>query len=159
MKTPIRFILLCALLLSSICIASRCFADTSSDSETLAAVQAADDERVSATIAVDPARLDAIFSEDFRYAHSSGKVDNKTTYTLSLTKKTTKYFSIKYDERNFKLVAPGIALMTGRAAFHTENDGKPSDVYLGFLAVYRNEAGHWRFLAWQSCRLTPPEKK
>jgi hypothetical protein len=26
----------------------------------------------------------------------------------------------------------------------------------GYLAVWREEKGHWRFLAWQSCKLPTP---
>ena len=74
-------------------------------------------------------------------------------------KKTLKYLSIKYDERSFSLADANIALMTGKAAYVSETDGKPTNLYLGFLAVYRNENGHWRFLAWQSCRLTAPQAK
>ncbi|KAB2645175.1 MAG: nuclear transport factor 2 family protein [Verrucomicrobiota bacterium] len=158
MKSPIRFILILALMLASKAFVLNSFADSIPDPQTLAALQAADDERVSATIAADPARVGAIFSDEFRYAHSSGKVDNKESYTKALTNKSLKYLSVKYEERTFKLVAPTIALMSGRAAFVSENDGKPTNLYLGFLAVYRNEEGHWRFLAWQSCRLVAPTK-
>ena len=31
-----------------------------------------------------------------------------------------------------------------------------ADMLLSFLSVWREESGHWRFLAWQSCKLTPP---
>jgi len=126
------------------------------DDPSLADVRAADDERVAATIAADRARLDAIFSADLRYAHSSGKIDTKASYIQSLLGGSTKYFSIQYDEREFKRLAPGVVLMTGRAAFKTENDGTPTNFHLGFLAVWREENGRWRFVAWQSCRLTPP---
>jgi hypothetical protein len=159
MKKPLRFILILALVLSSRLFVSHSYAQTKPDAQTLAALIAADDERVSATINPTSARLDAIFSDDFRYAHSSGKVDNKASYSLALMKKTLKYLSIKYDERSFSLADTNIALMTGKAAYVSETDGKPTNLYLGFLAVYRNENGHWRFLAWQSCRLTAPQAK
>jgi len=50
------------------------------DDSPSAAVLAADDERVSAIVAADRARLTAIFSDDLRYAHSTGAVDGKTSY-------------------------------------------------------------------------------
>jgi hypothetical protein len=31
-----------------------------------------------------------------------------------------------------------------------------SDSIFSFLAVWREEKGQWRFLAWQSCKLPPP---
>lgn len=159
MKSPIRLIVLLALVISTRFFVSSSYAQTKPDAQTLATLISADDERVSATINPTPTRLDAIFSDDFRYAHSSGKVDNKASYSLALMNKKLKYVSIKYDERNFTLADSNVALMTGKAAYVSETDGKPTNLYLGFLAVYRNENGHWRFLAWQSCRLTAPQAK
>jgi ketosteroid isomerase-like protein len=124
--------------------------------QMLAAARAADDERLAATKAGDPARLNAIFSDDLRYAHSSGKVDTKTSYTRSLTTHSTVYESFDYLERNFKVAGPGIVLMSGRVVIHSRNDGQPVVLDLNFLAVWREEGGRWRFLAWQSCKNPPP---
>ncbi len=123
----------------------------------LDAVRKADDERVAATIAADPARLGAIFSDELRYAHAIGKVDNKASYTETIVSGATKYLSVDYVRRDFKQVAPNIVLMTGRCHIKSANDGKePSTSLYGFLAVYRLERdGAWRFLAWQSTKLAP----
>jgi hypothetical protein len=125
--------------------------------KVIAAVRAADDVRVAATIGVDQAKLAAVFSDELRYAHSSGVVDSKASYTKKLVDGTTKYVSIDYVERNFTEAAPGIVLMTGRAHFKSVNSGQPVENFLGFLGVWREEHGQWRFLAWQSCKLPPPE--
>jgi len=124
----------------------------------LAAARAADDERLAATMAADPARLDAIFSDELRYAHSSGKVDSKASYITSLVSRSTVYESFDYQERNFKVAGPGIVLMTGRVVIHAGNDGQKGIIDLNYLAVWREENGRWRFLAWQSCRNPPPAK-
>ncbi|HTQ32127.1 MAG TPA: nuclear transport factor 2 family protein [Opitutaceae bacterium] len=122
----------------------------------LDAVRKADDERAAAIIAADPARLGAIFSDDLRYAHAVGKVDNKASYTETLVSGATKYFSIEYVRRDFKQVEPNIVLMTGRCHIKSADRGKePSTSLFGFLAVYRLEDGAWRFLAWQSTKLAP----
>lgn len=124
----------------------------------LAAVQAADDARMVAMKSADRDKLSAIFSDDLRYSHSSGVVDTKASFIDVLTKGTTKYLSVDYEERNFTFPAPGIALMTGRAKFQIGTPNGDIDPTLAFLAVWRLENGHWRFLAWQSCKLTPPAK-
>jgi hypothetical protein len=126
------------------------------DDKLIAAVQAADAERVAATKAGDGARLDAIFSNDLRYAHSSGHVDTKASYMKSLTSHNTVYETYDYKEQNFTPVAPGIVLMTGRVLSHTRNATGANDLDLNFLAVWREEGGKWRFLAWQSCKNPPP---
>ena len=121
------------------------------DDAALAALKSADDMRVAATLAADPAKLSAVLSDDLRYAHSSGAIDTKSSLIQGLTSGRLKYVQYEYQERNFKLAGPGVALMTGRANVTTGG----AKLVLGFLAVWREEAGQWRFLAWQSCRLTP----
>lgn len=122
----------------------------------IASARAADDERLAATMAADPARLAAIFSDALRYAHSSGKVDTKTSYIRSLTSRSTIYESFDFKERDFTVAGPGIVLMTGRVIIHSSNEGQKGVIDLNFLGVWREEGGHWRFLAWQSCRNPPP---
>jgi hypothetical protein len=126
------------------------------DDPRIAALRAADDERVAAIIAADRGRLTEIFSEDLRYAHSTGAMDDKASYIDLLVSGRTKYLVYDYEERNFSIPAPGIALMSGRAHIKTSTSGVVSDGNLSFLAVWREEKGAWRFLAWQSCKLPQP---
>src|SRR5436190_11375648 len=85
------------------------------DDPNLAAVTAADEARVAAMREGDREKLTAIFSDDLRYAHSSGVVDTKASFTDVLATGKTKYVGYDYVERQFTFPAPGIALMTGRA--------------------------------------------
>ena len=133
------------------------------NSSVVAAAAAADDERQAATMAGERSRLEAIFSDDLRYAHSSGKVDTKTSYVDSLVSHQTVYESFDYKERTFLPAAPGIVLMTGRVIIHARNGDQRVENDLNFLAVWREENGHWRFLSWQSSKNPPaapsPDKK
>ena len=122
----------------------------------IAAATAADNERLAATKAGDKTRLDAIFSDGLHYAHSSGKIDTKASYMASLVTRATVYESFDYQERKFTVLAPGIAQMTGRVLIKATNNGARSDNDLNFLAIWREENGRWRFLAWQSCKNLPP---
>lgn len=126
------------------------------NSAFLAAVTAADDERLAATKAGDRGRLEAIFSDGLRYAHSNGKIDSKASYIESLVSRQTVYESFEYKERTFTPAGPGVVLMSGRVLVNSRNNGQPLALDLNFLAVWREEGGHWRFLAWQSCRNQPP---
>jgi|GEM_PF-396934 len=122
----------------------------------LAALAAADDERCAATIAGDGPRLDAIFADDLYYAHSSGKIDRKASYMKGLVARTSLYRSFDYKTRTFSVVAPGLALMTGRVLIGLGSAEKPTTNDVNFLAVYRQENGRWRFLSWQACKNLPP---
>lgn len=124
----------------------------------LAALQAADDARVAAMKSPDRDKLSAIFSDELRYAHSSGVVDSKTSFIDVLLKGSTKYQEYDYQERKFTFPAPGIALMTGSTKLKLGLESGTSEPILGFLAVWRLENGQWHFLAWQSCKLPTPAK-
>ena len=126
------------------------------DDKLATALRAADDERIAATKSGDRARLDAIFSPDLYYGHSSAKVDNKASYMETLVTRTTVYDSYEYVSREFKQVGPGLAFKTGRAKIKSHTPTSTSDNDLNFLAVWREEAGKWRFLAWQSVKNVPP---
>jgi len=124
----------------------------------LAAVQAADKARVAAMKTPTTEALTAIFSDDLRYAHSNGIVDTKASFIDILTTGKTKYAGYDYEEQNFTFPARGIALMTGRAHVKALTATGEMDSVLSYLAVWREEGGQWRFLAWQSCKLPPVTK-
>lgn len=124
----------------------------------IAALTAADDARVQATIHADKAQLEALFSDELRYAHSSGVVDTKASYIDSMLSGRLKYLTFDYEERQFKILSPEIALMTGRNKVTVSTGTGDMAMTLSYLAVWRNENGHWRFLAWQSCKLPAPVK-
>ncbi len=122
------------------------------------AVIAADDERVAASIAADSARLEAVLSDQLNYAHSNGAVDTKASYVASIVEHRSVYERVEYQKRSFMPIAPGVVLMSGRALIHSRNADGPVVLDLNFLAVWREENGKWRFVAWQSCRNPPAPK-
>lgn len=128
------------------------------DSALLLAVKAADKARVAAMQSGGRDKLTAIFSDELRYAHSTGVVDTKASFIEVLTSGKTKYVGYDYEEQNFTFPAPGVALMSGRAHVKAETATGTMDSVLSFLAVWREEKGQWRFLAWQSCKLPPATK-
>jgi subtilisin family serine protease len=146
-----KLLLLCLPLLTA-----ALYAEVDTQSSVL---RAADDERVAAILAAGPTgagartRLEAIFSDDLRYAHSTGAVDTKASYIDSLVTGKLKYSAIEYQERNFTFPAAGIALMTAKVRMKSTSATGESDNIYSILAVFHEEKGHWRFLAWQSSRL------
>jgi hypothetical protein len=149
MKTLLCFLPIVAL------IAASSLRAADSSAAIIAAVTVADDERVAASIAVDRARLEAIFSDELHYAHSNGAIDTKASYVDSIVNRRSVYEKYEYQKRTFTPVAPGVVAMTGRALIHSRNADGPVLIDLNFLAVWREEKGKWRFMAWQSCRNPP----
>lgn len=124
-----------------------------------AALKAVDDARVAAFTKADRATLQEIFSDELSYAHSTGVLDSKAAFLDLIASGKTKYLAYEYVDRKFTFPAPGIALMTGKARVKAETATGQMDSTLSFLAVWREEGGKWKFLAWQSARLPAPAVK
>lgn len=120
------------------------------------AVRTADAERIAAMRSADRARLEAILSDQLGYAHSNGTVDTKASLIDALVARRLVYQGFEYKTREFVVAAPGIVLMKGRVLVRVGHPPQAAPLDLNFLAVWREEAGHWRFLAWQSSRNVPP---
>jgi hypothetical protein len=129
------------------------------NSSVIAAVLVADEARMTAMKAGDAAGLDAIFSDELRYAHSSGVVDSKASFKEALVARKTVYEKFDYKERTILPAGPGVAIMSGRVLIDLRNASGPLTVDINYLAVWREEGGKWRFLAWQSCRNPPAAAK
>jgi len=146
--------------LTTLCLCLAAVFASAADDPKVAALTSADDARVAAMLKPSAAALDSVLSNDLRYAHSNGKVDTKASLTASLLGGEAKYVSYKYSERTFKFPAPDVALMAGRLEVQAVVDGVSMTTGISYLAVWRLEQGHWKFLAWQSCKLPPatPDK-
>jgi hypothetical protein len=129
------------------------------DAENFAAVRAADEARIAATIAGDATKLSALLSEQLRYAHADGRVQNKIQFLAAARGNTTKYLSVEPSDIGFQAVAPGAVAMNGRAHLVVSVNGNRLAFDLRFLAIWREEAGQWRLLAYQSARLDAPPAK
>lgn len=129
------------------------------DEAQLRALEAVDDARIAAVKAADAARLGEILSDALHYGHSSGPVDTKASFIESLASGRVRYTAYENSERKFTFPAPGIALMSGRAHVKVETAKGGMDSEVGYLAVWREENGKWRFLAWQACRIAAAQTK
>jgi len=121
-----------------------------------AAVRAADDERVAATLAADPARMDAVYSDQLHYTHSSGKFDTKKSYLDSVVSHRTVYAAYEYEKRDFQIASPDVVVMTAHAFITAGNATAQNKLDLNVMAVWRLESGKWRFFSWLSSKIPPP---
>lgn len=123
------------------------------------AILAADDARIAAMKSGEKAALEALFSDDLHYAHSNGIVDTKASFIDILASKKTRYLVYQPGNRAVTFPTADIALMSGRAVVKAVSEKGEMQSTLTYLAVWRMEQGSWKFLAWQSGRLPPPEAK
>lgn len=120
-----------------------------------AAIRAADEQRRAATIATDVDQLSQLLSDDLHYAHADGRVQTKNAFLTAVRRSSVKYLSAENDDLALQVIAPGAVSMHGRTTLIAETDGQRVRYALRFLAIWRQESGAWRLLAYQSARLTP----
>jgi hypothetical protein len=129
-------------------------AQPASPEEELAA---ADQARIDATISTDEQSLKEVLSEDLRYAHSTGVVDDQESLIARLTSGDTRYLSFDYLKREFSFPAETVALMSGQVRIKSESRGKGlTENTFSFLAVWKLTSSGWKFHAWQSAVLSAP---
>ena len=118
-------------------------------------VRRADAARVMATIAADADRLESLLSDQLTYGHADGRVQNKAEFLAAVRSNRMRYEAYDYEEMQIDRAAADIAVITGRASLRVRTSEQHLAFRLRFLAVWRQEAGAWRLLAYQSTQLPP----
>jgi ketosteroid isomerase-like protein len=123
----------------------------------------ADKARIAAMTAGDGEALARLMSDQLRFAHSDGRVESKADYVNNLMAGDTAYADVKTSELETMQVSTDVVVVLGVQEMRKRLGPTWSDIKLRYLAVWRNENGTWRMLAWQSARPTgnstvPPKK-
>ena len=135
--------------LLALLVGARAYAGTAED------VLAADSARLAALIAADRPALDATLAHELHYVHANGLTQDRAAYVQSAVGGAMKYVNITPLERQVRVLAPQVALLTGSNRVAVVLDGKPLQADVLYTAVYVQEAGAWKLTAWQS---TPAPK-
>ena len=112
----------------------------------------ADKARLAAMMAGDGAALGALLSDQLRFVHSDGRVESKKDYVKNLMAGDTAYADAKTAEVETMQVSPDVVVILGVQDMRKKLGPEWSDIKLRYLAVWRNESGTWRMVAWQSAR-------
>jgi ketosteroid isomerase-like protein len=112
----------------------------------------ADKARVAAMMAGDGKALARLMSDQLRFAHSDGRVESKADYVNNLMAGETAYADAKTSELETMQVSPDVVVILGVQEMKKRLGATWSEIKLRYLAVWRNENGTWRMVAWQSAR-------
>lgn len=123
----------------------------------------ADQARIGAMVAGNPTALANLMSEQLRFVHSDGRVESKADYVKNLMVGDTAYADATTSDVETMQITPEVVVVIGTQKMRKRLGGEWSSVSLRYLAVYRNEVGAWRLVAWQSARpsgnsVVPPRK-
>jgi hypothetical protein len=121
------------------------------DSAVAAALRA-DQARLTAMMAGDGAGLSRLLSDELRFVHSDGRVESKAEYVKNLMAGDTAYTDAKTSEIETLPIASDVVAILGVQDMRKKLGPTWSNMHLRYLAVWRNENGTWRMIAWQSAR-------
>ena len=115
-------------------------------------VRRSDEVRQKAMMAGDGAALGRVLSDEVIFVHSDGRSEAKADYLQNMTAGDTAYADVKTSDLQARQVAADVVVLTGGQEMKKKLGPTWSEVKLRFLSVWRNEAGTWRMVAWQSMR-------
>ena len=116
------------------------------------AAMRADKARIAAMVAGNADALGQLLSDQLRFVHSDGRVESKADYVKNLMAGDTEYADAKTSEIETMQVSPDVVVVLGVQEMRKRLGPTWSNIKLRYLAVWRNEFGAWKMVAWQSAR-------
>ena len=116
----------------------------------LETVRTLDRRRIEATGANDVAALTPLLDDGLIYINSVGDVFDKQQYLHALETGRLAYdrdFDIR--ETDFRAL-DGLVILVGVMLGHSRLDGEQQVFHFRCISVWREQAGEWRMVAWQS---------
>jgi ketosteroid isomerase-like protein len=115
----------------------------------------ADAARMEAMVASDYSTLQQVLADDLTYVHSTGRMQSKSELIASMRSGEVHYQSITTDGVKARVYG-STAVITGGAKMVVGSAAKPAAFSLRYTAMYVNQAGHWRLVAYQSTAIPAP---
>ena len=144
------FLIRCA----ALAIATGLSVPTASAEPPVISALRADKARLAAMMAGDGNALAELMSDQLRFVHSDGRVESKADYVKNLMAGDTAYADAKTSDLETTQVSADVVVVLGVQEMRKRLGPTWSDIKLRYLAVWRNENGAWRMVAWQSARPT-----
>jgi ketosteroid isomerase-like protein len=120
--------------------------------QSASAVEALEHRWMQALTTQDTIFLQKYYHPRLVYTHSSGIVDDKTTWMNNFKKGTLKYLKLEPQSMRVDLY-PKMAIATYGASFSVLNNGSPLDFDARVIHVYVHEKEGWKLVAHQTTRL------
>lgn len=118
-----------------------------------AAVAAAVESLRQAMISGEKTALEKIAADQLTYGHSSGKLEDKAAFVEAIASGKSDFVTIELTEQTIT-VSGDVAIVRHKLAADTNDGGKPGNVKLAILTVWKKQGKDWKLLARQAVK--PP---
>ncbi|MEO6918728.1 MAG: nuclear transport factor 2 family protein [Collimonas sp.] len=144
-----KWMMLCITVICSVALVQSAAAASTGEEQAVANV--VEELRAAMNHPGDGAALKALVMDELSYGHSNGKVQNKTEFIDALASGKSNFASIALSDQSIGIVGD-TAVVRHTFVAVTSDSGKPGDVSLKILMVWKKHDGHWRLLARQAVR-------
>jgi hypothetical protein len=118
-------------------------------------IDALEEERCRALVARDLPALERLCAEELVYTHTSTRRDTKTSYLHRVRTGFYEYLEFRRGPGTVTLVG-STALVTGSLWSRVRVDGVEKILDNAILAVWVEQGGAWRFVAYQTTPIPAP---
>jgi ketosteroid isomerase-like protein len=118
--------------------------------------QVLDAEKAWATAVVkkDFAKLEGMLTADLIYAHSTGNIDDKSTYLGKMKTGKQKYDGIEHASTTVHIYGGDAAVAHSKVRMHGTNADGPFDDRLMMIHMWVKQGNQWKLAGHQTTRLT-----
>ncbi|MBV8666972.1 MAG: nuclear transport factor 2 family protein [Burkholderiaceae bacterium] len=129
--------------------------DAAAASDEKAVAAAVEELRVAMTAPINRAALEKLVDDKLSYGHSGGHVQDKQEFIEQLASGKSTFVNIALTEQSIT-VEDDVAIVRHILTAATNDSGKPGNVALKILLVWKKHDGHWRLLARQAVHFNSP---
>lgn len=97
--------------------------------------------------------LNRLTLPNLSYGHSSGVVENKAAFTKAVADGPVRYISIDVADQTIT-VTGNVAITRQIQTLKLINDGKPTDLKIGNMLIWKKVKNNWKLLAKQGFKLS-----
>lgn len=105
-----------------------------------------------AMVDADKATLEKVSDEKLSYGHSSGKIEDKTTFVSNIVNGKSDFVTIDLSEQKIAITG-NTAIVRHTFSADTNDGGVAGHVKLYILLVWGKEDGQWKLLARQAVKV------
>ena len=101
-----------------------------------------------AQIAADGATLSALCAPEVSYSHSSGKVEDRSTFVANATAGKSKFLSLEYRDPKIRVVGnAAVVRFNWVGEQQSTSDGSKTATNLHILMVWQKQGDEWKLIA------------
>jgi len=99
-----------------------------------------------AMVSGNKADLESILSPDLTYGHSGGKIESKESFVEAITTKKSDFVNINIKQQTISITGD-VAIVRHILIADTNDGGKPANIQLGIVLVWKKTKGEWKMIA------------